>query len=391
MSHKPLVDEVGIFAIFLIRRIIVSMTRLFEPLKIGDMSLQHRIVMAPLTRFRADDNHVQLPMAVEYYCQRASVPGTLLIAESSLISPTHGGVPNAPGVWNDAQILGWKNVVDAVHARGCYIVCQLLAPGRAADATTLQNEGGYGILSSSPIPLTEAFPAPKSMSEDQIQGAIEDFATAAKNAIRAGFDGVEVHGANGYLVDQFLQDSCNRRTDQWGGSVQNRARFGIQVATAIVNAIGADKVGYRISPWSSFQGMGMADPIPQFSYLIEELKGLKLGYLHVIESRVNNSVDVEKTEGIEFALDIWGQTSPVLVAGGFDAHSAKNAVDSEYRNNDVAVVFGRHFLANPDLPFRIQHGLDLNKYHRPSFYTPMTRTGYTDYPFSAGYLARNNV
>ena len=354
------------------------MTKLFEPLKVGVMSLQHRVVMAPLTRFRADDNHVQLPMAVEYYCQRASVPGTLLIAEASLISPTHGGVPNAPGVWNDAQVAGWKKVVDAVHARGCFIVCQLLAPGRAADATTLQKEGGYEILSSSPIQLTDTSPAP-------------NYATAAKNAIRAGFDGVEVHGANGYLVDQFLQDSCNKRADRWGDSVQNRARFGIQVATAIANAIGADKVGYRISPWSSFQGMRMAEPVPQFSYLIEELKSLKLGYLHVIESRVNNNVDVEKTEGIEFALDIWGQTSPVLVAGGFDAHSAKNAVDSEYRNNDVAIVFGRHFLANPDLPFRIQHGLDLNKYHRPSFYTPMTRIGYTDYPFSADYLARNNV
>ncbi|KAJ5192623.1 hypothetical protein N7449_008765 [Penicillium cf. viridicatum] len=350
------------------------MTKLFQPLKVGAMSLQHRVVMAPLTRFRADDNHVQLPMAVEYYCQRASVPGTLLIAEASLISPTHGGVPNAPGVWNEAQVAGWKKVVDAVHARGCYIVCQLLAPGRAADATTLQKERGYDFLSSSPIPLTDVSPVPREMSEDQIQGAITDYANAAKNSIRAGFD-----------------DTCNRRTDKWGGSIQNRARFGIEVATAIANAIGADKLGYRISPWSSFQGMRMADPVPQLSYLIEELKGLKLGYLHVIESRVNNNVDVERTESIEFTLDIWGQIPPVLVAGGFDAHSAKSAVDSEYRNNDVAVVFGRHFLANPDLPFRIQHGLDLNKYHRPSFYTPMTRTGYTDYPFSADYLAINNV
>ncbi|KAJ6133109.1 hypothetical protein N7471_008324 [Penicillium samsonianum] len=247
---------------------------------------------------------------------------TLLIAEASLISPTHGGVPNAAGVWNDAQVEGWKSVIDAVHARGSYIVCQSLAPGRAADATTLHREGCYDVLSSSPIPMTDAAPVPTAMSEDQIQGAIKDYATAAKNAIRAGFDGVEAHGANGYLVDQFLQDTCNARTDRWGDSIQNRALFGIEVATAIAKAIGADKLGYRISPWSSFQGMRMADPVPQFSYLIEELKGLKLGYLHVIESRVNNNVDVEKTEGIEFALDIWGQTLPVLVAGGFDAHSA---------------------------------------------------------------------
>lgn len=225
--------------------------------------------------------------------------------------------------------------------------------------------GGYDVLSSSPIPLTDAS-IPKVMSEDQIQGAIEDYNTAAKNAIRAGFDGVEIHGAKGYLVDQILQDHCNRRTDRWRDTVQNRALFGIQVA-AIANAIGADKIGYRVSRWGSFQGMRMEDPVTQFSYLIEELKGLKLGYLHVMESRVNINVDVEKPEGIEFALDIWGHISPVLIAGGFDAHSAKSAVDSEYRNNDTAVVFRRHFLANPDLPFRIQHSLDLNKYDWPSF------------------------
>lgn len=199
---------------------------------------------------------------MEYYYQRASVPGALLIAEASLISPTHGGVPNSPGVWNNAQVGGWKRVVDAVHTRGSFIACQLLAPGRAADATTSQKEGGYDVLSFSPIPLTDASPVPKATSEDQIQGAIEDYATAAKNAIRAVFDGVEVHGANGYLNDQFLRDSCNKRRDRRGSSVQNRARFGIHLTTAIASAIGADKVGHRISPWSSFQGMRMAEPVP---------------------------------------------------------------------------------------------------------------------------------
>ncbi|KAJ5967652.1 hypothetical protein N7501_003900 [Penicillium viridicatum] len=171
------------------------------------------------------------------------------------------------------------------------------------NATTLQKEGGYDVLSSSSIPLTDASSIPRVMSEDQIQGAIEDYTTAAKNAIRAGFDGVEIHGAKGYLVDQILQYHCNRRTDRWRDTVQNRALFGIQVA-AIANAIGADKVGYRVSRWGSFQGMRMADPVTQFSYLIEEMKGLKLGYLHIMGSRVNNNVDVEKTEGIEFASDI---------------------------------------------------------------------------------------
>ena len=366
------------------------MTKLFEPLKIGPMSLKHRVVMAPLTRFRADDGHVQLSMAIEYYCQRASVPGTLLITESSLISPAHGGFPNAPGMWNDAQVDAWKKIVDAVHARGCYIICQLLAPGRAADAQTLEREGGHEILSSSPVPLTDVAPVPKAMSEDQIQSAIADYVIAAENAMRAGFDGVEIHGGNGYLLDQFLQDTCNTRTDRWGGSIENRARFAVEVATAIANVIGAEKLGYRLSPWSNFQGMRMAHPIPQFSYLIEKLKALELGYLHVVESRVNNNVDIEKTEDIQFALDIWGPTKPVLVAGGFTPESAKTAVDQEYQKSNVAVVFGRHYLANPDLPFRIQHDLNLNKYDRSTFYTPKTPTGYTDYPFSAEYLTTNN-
>ncbi|ODM16488.1 hypothetical protein SI65_07995 [Aspergillus cristatus] len=326
--------------------------------------------MAPLTRFRADDKHVQLSMATEYYCQHASTPGTSIIAESSLISPSHGGVPNAPGMWNDEQVAGWKKVVDAVHARGCFIFCQLLAPGRAADVTTLQKEAGHGLLSSSHVPRSDAAAVPERRA-------------------RLSFDGVEIHGANGYLLDQFLQDTCNCRNDEYGGSVESRARFAIEVASSISNAIGPEKLGYRISPWSSFQGMRMSHPVPQFSYLVEKLRDLKLGYLHVIESRVTNNVDIEKTEGIEFVLDIWGKCSPVLVAGGYTPENAKHAVDKDYVNNEVAVVFGRHFLANPDLPFRIQHGIPLTKYDRTSFYTPKTATGYTDYPFSFDFLAKH--
>ncbi|KAJ5240751.1 uncharacterized protein N7469_002342 [Penicillium citrinum] len=363
------------------------MSKLFEPLTIVQKPLKHRIVMAPLTRFRASDDHVQLPMTLEYYSQRASVPGTLLITEATIVSPDHGGVPNAPGIWNDAQIEAWKKVVDAVHAKGCFINCQLWAPGRAADKTTLLKDTGHGLLSSSAVSLTDCACQPTPMSESQIQDAVEDFAQAARNAIKAGFDGVEIHGANGYLLDQFLQDTCNQREDAYGGSIENRARFPLAVAEEVARTVGPEKVGYRISPWSSFQGMRMAHPIPQFSYLVEKLKNLHLGYLHIIESRVNNNVDIEKTEGIEFALDIWGKTSPVLVAGGFTPKSAKYAIDSEYPNNDIAIVFGRSFLANPDLPFRVQHDINLTKYDRSSFYTPKQTHGYTDYPFSEEFLA----
>lgn len=345
--------------------------------------------MVPLTRFRADDKHVQLPMATEYYCQCASTPGTLIIAESSLISPSHGRVPNAPGMWNDEQVEGWKKVVGAVHARCCYIFCQLLAPDRAADVTTLQKEAGHGLLSSSHVPLSDAAAVPEAMTASQIQSAVADYTKAAQNAIRAGFDGVEIHGGNGYLLDQFLQDTCNCRTDEYGGSAENRARFAIEAATSIANTIGLKKLGYRISPWSSFQGMRVSHPLSQFSYLVEKLRDLKLGYLHLIESRVTNNVDIEKTEGIEFALDIWGKCSPVLIAGGYTPENAQHAVDKDYVNNEVAVVFGRHFLANPDLPFRIQHGIPLTKYDRTSFYTPKVTTGYTDYPFSPEFLAKH--
>ncbi|KAJ5914569.1 hypothetical protein N7504_003452 [Penicillium tannophilum] len=366
------------------------MSKLFTPLHIADITLAHRVVMAPMTRFRTDDGHVPSSMAVEYYEQRASVRGTLLITEATLISASHGGFPNSPGLWNDAQVEGWKHVIDAVHARGSYIFAQLIATGRAADQASLQKEAGHCTFSASPVPLNDNACIPIPMSEHQIEAAVKDFVNAARNAMDAGFDGIELHGANGYLLDQFLQDTCNRRDDRWGGSIENRARFAVQVATAVADAVGAHKVGYRISPWSTFQGMRMAHPIPQFSYLIEKLRDLKLGYLHVIESRVNNNVDIEKTEGIDFALEIWGLTSPILVAGGFSPMSAKHAIDVEYWNNEVAVVLGRHFLANPDLPFRIQHGISLNKYDRPTFYTPKKSLGYVDYPFSPEFLAEDS-
>jgi 2,4-dienoyl-CoA reductase-like NADH-dependent reductase (Old Yellow Enzyme family) len=364
---------------------------LFTPLRIGNVPLQHRVVMAPLTRLRADANHVQLPITPTYYEQRASVPGTLLIAEAVQISAAHGGCPHLPGVYTEAQIQAWKKITDAVHAKGSYIFAQLFAPGRAADPETLEREGGFDFVAPSAVPMDpgSSTNVPKEMTEVQIQGCIGDFATAAKNAIRAGFDGVEVHGANGYLVDQFLQDVTNRRSDLWGGSVPNRARFAVEVARALVEAVGAERVGFRVSPWNTWQGMRMVDPVPQFTYLVEQLKELKLAYLHVIESRVINNVDTEKTEGIEFLLDIWGKTSPVLVAGGYNPQNAEAAFE-DYKNNDIAVVFGRLFLSNPDLPFRIQKGLALNKYDRSTFYAAMSEEGYADYPFSAQFLELKN-
>lgn len=362
-------------------------SQIFKPLQLGPINLNHRVIMAPLTRLRSSTTHTPLPISTKYYEQRASVPGTLLIAEATQISPWTGGIPHGPGIWNEEQITQWKEITNAVHAKGSFIFCQLIALGRAADPATLQSEGGggYEVLAPSPIPMEKGKIIPKELNEDQIQSIIRDFATAAKNAIRAGFDGVEVHGANGYLVDQFLQDVSNQRDDHWGGNIVHRARFALEVTKALIEAVGSERVGFRISPWNTWQGMKMADPVPQFTYLVEKLREFKLAYLHVIESRVINNVDCEKGESIAFLLDIWGRTSPVLVAGGYNAENFEDA-SREYVDNDVAVVFGRHFLANPDLPFRLRHRIGLNQYHRDSFYSAMEENGYADYPFSAEFL-----
>jgi NADPH2 dehydrogenase len=366
-------------------------SRLFSPLKLGPMTLHHRIAMAPLTRLRADANNIQQPLAIDYYTQRASTPGTLIIAEATLISPTHAGMPHGPGIWNATQIAAWKRITDAVHARGCSIVCQLVAPGRAADATSL-GENGFELLSSSGVAMPGAGfaggsgskPTPQEMSEMQIWECVADFRLAARNAITAGFDAVEIHGANGYLVDQFTQDTCNVRTDAWGGSVENRCRFGIEVARACAEDIGAERVGFRVSPWSPFQGMRMQSVEPTFEFLVQRLRELDLGYLHVIESRVNNNVDCESTESIDFLLKIWGFEKPVLLAGGYTPENVWEAADQKYRKYQAVFVFGRHFLANPDLIYRIRERKALNVYRRDTFYAPGStpEDGYTDYPFA---------
>ena len=364
----------------------MSDSRLFTPLRIGRNDLKHRMVMAPLTRYRADDSHVPLPFVKEYYAQRASVPGTLLITEATFITPQAGGYANVPGIWSPQQISAWTEVTKAVHEKGSFIYLQLWALGRTADPANLKAEGNFELVSSSASPLEGHGPhPPRALTVTEIQQWVKDYAQAAKNAIEAGFDGVELHGANGYLIDQFTQDMVNHRTDEYGGSIENRSRFGLEATKAVVDAIGADRTGIRLSMWSTFQGMRMKDPVPQFTHLIEGLKSLGLSYLHVVESRISGNADVEATEKIDFAIDIWGKTSPVLIAGGFKPDSATRAVDAEYENHDIAIVFGRLFIPNPDLPFRIKEGIQLTPYNRELFYNKTQEHGYTDYPFSAEF------
>lgn len=362
----------------------MSDSRLFKPLKLGNISLRHRIAMAPLTRFRADESHVPLPMVAEYYAQRASVPGTFLISEATLISKNGGSYANVPGIYTQDQINAWKDVTAAVHKKGSFIYLQLWHLGRTADPKQSAKEG-ITIKSSSAVPLAEGQTPPQEMTVEDIKETVESYAQAAKNAIEAGFDGVEIHGANGYLIDQFLQDTVNKRTDAYGGSVENRSRFAVEVVDAVVKAIGAERTGIRLSPFSSFQGMRMQDPYPQFSDVITKINNFGLSYVHLVEGRVSGNADIESTDRLQPLAELWN--GPLLIAGGFKPDSAKKAVDEEYPNKDVVVVFGRYFISTPDLVFRVQKGLELNPYDRNSFYQPMKKEGYLDYPFSEEFLA----
>lgn len=338
------------------------------------------------------DKNVKLTGGTEYYVQRASTPGTLLITEATLISLRAGGRNNIPGIWAEEQIAGWKEVVDAVHAKGCKIFCQLWHLGRAGFVELLESNG-QKLKSSSAVPIDSTRAVPEEMTEDEIWETISDYGVAAKNAIRAGFDGVEIHGANGYLPDQFLQDVCNRRTDKWGGSIENRARFHIEVAKAVVAAVGAERTAMRLSPFSTYLNMLMADPVPQFEYVVGELRKLRLAYLHLVEGRISGQNDTDQREGETntFLIKIWDNISPVLLAGGFTGPAARKVVDEVYRDYDVVIVFGRHFIANPDLVFRLKSNIPLNKYDRSTFYTPKITMGFIDYPFSQQFLQQTQA
>ena len=234
-------------------------SRLFQPVTIGNMHLKHRIGMAPMTRTRTVKGRVPSPMMKEYYGQRASVPGTLIISESIVISQAMAGGYAAPGIWSPEQLSVWKEIVDEVHRKGCFIVAQLFAFGRTAYPEVVKSEG-IELIAPSAIPIDDNYPTPRAMTIGEIEQMVKDFATASKNAIAVGFDGVECHGANGYLLDQFLRDVSNQRDDAYGGTVENRARAVEEVLDAMVEAVGADRVGLRLSPFSPFQGMDMSDP-----------------------------------------------------------------------------------------------------------------------------------
>ncbi|KAE9404759.1 NADH:flavin oxidoreductase/NADH oxidase [Gymnopus androsaceus JB14] len=355
------------------------------------MLLQHRVVMAPLTRTRVTANHIPLPIVAEHYAQRGSVPGTLLVAEATLIKHEAGGFGYVPGIWSDEQIARWSEVTAAVHAKGSFIFLQLWAIGRAAVPGNPMGEPDfpYDFVSASDIPIdpsSEMKPRPLTIAE--IQSYIGWFSTAAKNAVeRAGFDGVEIHGGNGFLIDQFLRDVSNVREDKYGGGVENRTRFALEVVDAVVKAVGPSKTAIRISPWNTMSGMKMKDPKPTFKHLAQEIKKAHptLSYIHVVEPRVDGLElrdEIPEYENNDFIREVWtqeGNARWLINAGG---HDRESAVKTAEKNKGDLVAFGRLFIANPDLPYRLEHDISLNKPDRTTFYVPNSTApeGYTDYP-----------
>ncbi|KAI8137294.1 hypothetical protein BJV82DRAFT_525495 [Fennellomyces sp. T-0311] len=362
-----------------------STSALFEPIKVGNNQLEHRVVLAPLTRFRCDENHVPTDLVEEYYTQRTT-KGGLLITEATFITPTAGAYPGAPGIYTESQIEAWKKVTASVHAKGGFIYLQLWHVGRATLSVFLPE--GVKPVSSSEIaiqgnnPFTGGdFEVPHALTIEEIAQIQQDYAQAAKNAIAAGFDGVEIHSANGYLLDQFINTSSNKRTDAYGGSIENRTRFTLETVKSVADAIGAERVGIRLSPWSEFQDMKDDTPYDTWGYIVDQLQENhpNLAYLHMIEPRDDFSRKTQKdtVNTLDPFRAKWKGT--FMSAGGYTTDPSLASQVADKTGNLIAI--GRAFIANPDIVHRLKNGLPLTKYNRDTFYTPGP-VGYTDYPFA---------
>lgn len=365
----------------------MSANALFQPLQLGAVTLKHRVVMAPLTRMRSrQPGDVPQALNATYYGQRAS-RGGLIITEATDVSAEARGYPGAPGVYSDEQVQGWRAVTDAVHAKSGFMFVQLWHTGRISHTSmqpggrlpvapsAVPGPGNHVDMAGRPVP----FETPRALALDEIPGIVEQFRFAARRAQEAGFDGVEIHSANGYLLDQFLQDGTNKRADQYGGAIENRARLMLEVVDAVAGIVGADRLGIRLSPWGGFNGMADSDPGALFDYATAELGRRGLAYLHVVEPRADqnsdtNALDPNAPDAASRFKQRFG--GPLIAAGGFTRESAAAAM----AGGDVdAVAFGRLFIANPDLPERFRLGAPLNRYDRTTFYGGDAR-GYIDYP-----------
>lgn len=352
---------------------------LFSPVKLGSMQLSNRIVMAPLTRNRAGEHGVPQLLNVTYYEQRASAG--LIVTEATPISAMAHGYPALPGIYTDAQVAGWKKITDAVHAKGGKIVIQLWHVGRISHPTLLP-DGALPVAPSAIKPAGKAFTyqglvdyvEPRALDTNELSSIVADYVHATKSALAAGFDGVEIHAANGYLLDQFLRDGTNKRTDQYGGSFENRARLLLEVTKAVVAVAGSDKVGVRLSPVNPFNDMKDSNPQALFNYVTESLNQFKLAYLHVVEGGIHGG-------GIADPFDFDALRKlfkgPYMANLAYDKARGNAAVASGHAD---AVAYGVPFIANPDLVERFSTDAPLNEADSSSFYGGSEK-GYTDYPF----------
>jgi N-ethylmaleimide reductase len=360
--------------------------KLFAKLNVGRVNIGHRVVMAPLTRMRAEvPSDKPAPLMTEYYAQRAS-EGGLIISEATTVSRKSRGYLGAPGIYDDAQVGSWKQITDVVHRKGAKMFLQLWHVGRVAHSDLIGGDtpigasaapyNGVSFTQNGWVPVTPN----RALELHEIPGVVDEYRAAAKRALDAGFDGVELHAANGYLLDQFLENGSNKRTDIYGGSIENRARLLFEVFDVVASVWGADRVGVRVSPSSTFNEMHDSDPEALYAYVAQQLTARSASFLHVVEPRVVGSSDVEEWQPAVASAQLRKHfAGTIIAAGGFDPNSAEEIVAS---GDADAVAFGRHFIANPDLPARIKKQLPLNAYDRDTFYGGDAR-GYTDYPFYA--------
>ncbi|KQQ36171.1 alkene reductase [Duganella sp. Leaf126] len=348
------------------------MPTLFDPIQVGDLTLKNRIVMAPLTRARAVGGHrVPNALMAKYYEQRSSAG--LILSEATSVTPQGVGYADTPGLWSDEQVEGWKLVTAAVHAAGGVIFAQLWHVGRISDPSLLNGDAPVApsaIAADGHVSLLRPmrpYPVPRALATEELAGVVAAYRLGAENAKKAGFDGVEIHGANGYLLDQFLQDKTNRRTDNYGGSIENRARLMLEVTDACIAVWGADRVGMHLAPRRDAHDMGDSDPAATFGYVARELAKRKIAFICAREAVGEDSL------GPMLKKEFGG----VYIANeGLDKQSAQQLLD---QGTADAAAFGKDFIANPDLPRRLEIDAPLNKWNADTFYGPSAE-GYTDYP-----------
>lgn len=363
------------------------MSSLFEPVQIGSLKLHNRIVMAPLTRNRSP-NGIPTDLAVTYYRQRASAG--LIVSEGTVISPQGQGYADVPGLYNTEQLDAWKRVTAAVHEAGGKIFCQIWHVGRVSHVD-LQQDGQPPVAPSAITARTKTYllkdgvgsfaetSHPRALDAAELPGIVRDFRHAARNAVQSGFDGVEVHGANGYLLDQFLKDGANHRKDDYGGSIENRSRLLLEVMRAVTEEIGGDRVGLRLSPITPANDIIDSDPQPLFDHVARELAPLRLAYIHVIEGATGGPREIA-----ERPFDFSAFKSAYQTAGGKGAWMVNNGYDRPLAEKAVAdgadlVAFGRQFISNPDLVHRLRDNAPLNPFDKNTFYGGGAK-GYIDYP-----------